>query len=567
MSEEFQYNPLIAAAPAAGHLRLVPLGGLGEIGMNMMVYEYGDEIIVIDCGIMFPGEDTPGVDLIIPDTTYLEDRKDKVKAFVITHCHEDHIGALPYILPKFDCPVYGTKLTLGLIQPKLKEHKLLGVLDLQIIKPRDMVQVGEFMLEFIRVTHSTVDCIGIAVHTPIGTIMHTGDFKIDPTPVDDEKTDIFTLSRLGESGVLALLSDSTNVEKEGYTLSERELGDNFEQIFANAKGRIIAATFSSNIHRVQQLIDTAMKYERRVIFAGRSMVSNIRIADELGYMNFPSGIQGTLNDIHTLPDNRILLITTGSQGEAMSALSRIALDDHKHVEIMKGDTVIISARVIPGNEKSIARIINDLYRRGAEVIYERVSEVHVSGHASQEEQKLMLNLVKPKMFIPIHGEYRHLVRHAQLAIKCGVDPDRVQVIENGDVVELTADTLDVIGHTSSGRVFVDGKGVGDVEDEVIRDRRHLAEDGFCIVTVALNRHTGEVISPPEVTTRGFIVEEAFAELIAQAEQSAKDTLETIEPAIRKDNSALQEALSRAVKKYLFKQTNRRPMVLTNIIEL
>jgi ribonuclease J len=553
--------------PAPGRLRLVPLGGLGEIGMNMMVYEYGDDIIIVDCGVMFPGEETPGVDLIIPDTTYLEDRKDRIRGVFLTHCHEDHIGALPYFLKELEVPVYGTCLTLGLIQPKLKEHKMTGDVDLVEVKPRDVVEAGAFMVEFVRMTHSTVDCVGMAISTPVGTIFHTGDFKIDLTPVDGECMDFHTLSRLGEEGVLLLLSDSTNSEREGYTLSEKEVGDTFDQIFRDTDGRIIATTFASNIHRIQQLIDMAVKYNRRVIFAGRSMVNNTRIANELGYLSIPAGVQATFGDMNFLDDNQILILTTGSQGEAMSALARMTFDEHKQVEIKEGDTVVISARVIPGNERSIARIINNLYRQGAKVYYEKVSEIHVSGHASQEEQKLMINMIKPKFFMPIHGEYRHLVTHAGLAERTGIPRENIMIAENGDVLEITPDSFEKIGHTRNGRVFVDGKGVGDVEDAVLRDRKHLSSDGFCIVTVGIDRHTGEIIRDPDVTSRGFIFEEEAEDLMAQAEQSVKSALEAMPVSLRTDQQEVQEVVMAALKRYLYKQTSRRPMILPVIIEL
>ncbi len=548
-------------------LRILPLGGLGEIGMNMMAFEYGDDIIVVDCGVMFPGEDTPGVDLIIPDTTYLEDNKSKVRAFIITHCHEDHIGALPYVLPQINVPVYGTKLTLGLIQPKLKEHKLLGSVDLRVVKPRDIVKIGCFRVEFIRVTHSTVDCVALAIHTPIGTVIHTGDFKIDPTPVDGEVMDFHTLARLAEEKVILLLSDSTNVEREGYTLSEKDVGDAFDRIFQNAPGRIIAATFSSNIHRVQQLIDVAEKYDRRFILTGRSMVNNMRIANELGYLHIPAKLQATFNDLNKMAPLETLIITTGSQGEPMSALFRMAHDEHKNIDIEQGDTVIISARIIPGNEKSIARTINNVYRRGAEVFYENVSEIHVSGHASQEEQKMMINLVKPEYFIPIHGEYRHLVHHAQLAQRCGIPEENTLIIENGDVVELSEEGLKNVGRTVSGRVFVDGKGVGDVGDTVLRDRRHLSSDGMCIVTVGIDRNTGAIIRDPDVISRGFVYEEEAGDLISAAEKKVKDALEAMSPEARIDVPEAQEEITNALRKYLFKHTKRRPMILPIIIEL
>ncbi|MDI6783541.1 MAG: ribonuclease J, partial [bacterium] len=508
-------------------IRFIPLGGLGEIGMNMSVFESNDDIIIIDCGVMFPEEETPGVDLIIPEISYLLERKEKIRGIILTHGHEDHVGALPFVLKQLNVPLYGTRLTLGLIEPKLREFGLLDQTTRITVKPREMITLGVFRIKFIRVTHSIVDGVGLGIHTPVGTIVHSGDFKIDPTPVDGELMDLHTFTELGEQGVLLLLSDSTNVEREGYTLSEKEIGDTLDKIFAEAKGRIIAATFSSNIHRVQQLVDKAYKYGRSVAVTGKSMTSNVRIAAELGYLSLPENTFVQFSDIQRIAPEQTVIITTGSQGEPMSVLTRLALNEHKQIKINQGDTVIISARVIPGNEKSIARTINHLFRRGAEVYYERVSEVHVSGHASQEELKLMINMVRPKYFVPVHGEYRHLYHHAQLAQQVGIPAENTLIVEDGDVIELTPDAIRKVAQISANRVFVDGKGVGDVGDTVLRDRLHLSSDGMFIVVVGINRLTGELVTGPEIVSRGFVFMEEAGDLIAESQELVKQILAEI----------------------------------------
>ncbi|MCX7918267.1 MAG: ribonuclease J [bacterium] len=548
-------------------IRFIPLGGLGEIGMNMMVFESANDIIVIDCGVMFPEEETPGVDLIIPEITYLLERKDKLRGIILTHGHEDHVGALPFFLQQLNVPLYGTRLTLGLIEPKLREFDLLDQTQRNIVKPRDQIILGDFRIEFIRVTHSIVDGVGLGIHTPIGTIVHSGDFKIDPTPVDGELMDLHKFTELGEQGVLLLLSDSTNVEREGYTLSEKDIGDTLDTIFAQAKGRIIAATFSSNIHRVQQIIDKAYKYGRSVAVTGKSMTSNVRIAADLGYLSIPENTFVQFGDIQRIQPDKTVIITTGSQGEPMSVLARLAMNEHKQIKINPGDTVIISARVIPGNEKSIARTINHLFRRGAEVYYERVSEIHVSGHASQEEQKLMLNMVRPKYFIPVHGEYRHLFYHVQLAQQIGIPANHTLIVEDGDIIELTPNSIRKVGETSANRVFVDGKGVGDVGDTVLRDRLHLASDGMFIIVIGINRLTGELVAEPEIVSRGFVFMEEAGDLIAESQELVKQILAEIPKESKTEWAIVKSEVTTGIRRFLYKRIERRPMILPVIIEL
>lgn len=552
---------------AEDSIRFIPLGGLGEIGMNMMVFESAEDIIIVDCGVMFPEEETPGVDLIIPEISYLLDRVDKIRGIILTHGHEDHVGALPFVLKQLNVPIYGTRLTLGLIEPKLREFNLLDKTTRIVVKPRETIHLGVFSIEFIRVTHSIVDGVGLGIHTPVGTIVHSGDFKVDPTPVDGELMDLHKFTELGEKGTLLLLSDSTNVEREGYTLSEKEIADTLDAIFATAKGRIIAATFSSNIHRVQQIMDTAYKYNRSVAVTGKSMTSNVRIAAELGYLQLPENTFVQFGDIQRMAPEHTVIITTGSQGEPMSVLARLAMNEHKQIQINPGDTVIISARVIPGNEKSIARTINHLFRRGAEVFYERVSEVHVSGHASQEEQKLMINMVRPKFFVPVHGEYRHLHYHAQLAQRVGVPADHTLIAEDGDVVELTPDRIRKIDKVSANRVFVDGKGVGDVGDTVLRDRLHLSSDGMFIVVLGLNRLTGEVVTGPEIVSRGFVFMEEAGDLITECQDLIKQKIAEIPKESKMELAMVKSEVTTALRRFLFKRIQRRPMIMPVIIEL
>jgi ribonuclease J len=548
-------------------VRLIPLGGLGEIGMNMMVMEYDDSIIVVDAGLMFPEDHMLGIDLVIPDITYLRENRDKVKAFVITHGHEDHTGALPFILRELKAPVYGTGLTLGLIREKLKEFGLDSTTEFRKVTPREKVSIGPFDVEFIRVCHSIVDGTGLAITTPVGVIVHTGDFKLDQTPVDGEILDYARFSEYGERGVRLLLSDSTNVERTGFTLSEREVGITFEEIFSASRGRIIVAAFSSNIHRVQQVMDVAARCGKRVILNGRSMVNNARIARELGYLKVPDGLIMDFKELNTISPREAVLLTTGSQGEPMSALTRMAMDDHKQIKIVKGDTVILSSRFIPGNEKAISTMMNHLYRRGAEVIYEKVSEIHVSGHASQEELKIMMNLVKPACFVPVHGEYRHLVKHTHLARKMGIDDENIILAEDGDIVEVTADSISIAGRVEAGKVFVDGKGVGDVGKMVLRDRMHLSQDGMVIALIGLNERTGEVIFGPDIITRGLVFEEESTHLLEGAKGAVLDILSKVNVEAKGEALEVKEEIRRALRRFFNKALERRPIILPLIIEM
>ena len=548
-------------------LRFIPLGGLGEIGMNMMDMEYGDSMIVIDAGLMFPEEHMLGIDLVIPDITYLRNNRERVKAFVITHGHEDHTGALPFILRELQVPVYGTGLTLGLIKEKLKEFGLDKETEFRRVKPRETVTIGHFSIEFIRVSHSIVDGVGLAITTPTGVVVHTGDFKFDQTPVDGEVLDYARFSEYGERGVLLLLSDSTNVERSGFTLSEREVGKTFEEIFRLKKGRIIVAAFSSNIHRIQQVIDVSARCGKKVVLNGRSMVSNVRIANELGYLHVPDGLLVDIKELDGLPPEETVLMTTGSQGEPMSALTRMAMDDHKQIKVGSGDTVILSSRFIPGNEKAISTMMNHLYRRGAEVIYEKVSEIHVSGHASQEELKIMMNLVKPTSFMPVHGEYRHLIKHCRLAETMGIEKDRIVLAEDGEVVEVTAEGIGITGRVEAGKVFVDGKGVGDVGNMVLKDRKHLSQDGMVIALIGLNQKTGEVIYGPDILTRGLVFEESSSHLLEGAKGMVIDLLGRINVEAKGEVQEVKEEIMRALRRYFNKALKRRPIIFPLIIEM
>ncbi len=548
-------------------LKITPLGGLGEIGLNMMTFEYGDDIIIVDCGLMFPEPFMLGIDLVIPDISSLLDRKESIRGIFLTHGHEDHIGALPYILRQITPPIYGTALTTGFVREKLKEIDLDGEVELHQIKPREKVTVGSFTVEFIRVAHSIVDGCAFAIHTPEGVVIHTGDFKIDQTPVDGELTDLATFARYGESGVLALLSDSTNVEREGYTLSERLVGEAFDEIFPKCPARIIVAAFSSNIHRVQQVVDAAIKCGRKVLLNGRSMLANVQIARELGYITIPDDVLIDLKELPKIPREQVCMITTGSQGEPMSALSRIAMDDHKQIKLEAGDTVILSSRFIPGNEKTISDLINHLYRRGAEVFHENVSEVHVSGHASQEELKLILNLVQPRWFLPIHGEYRHLVKHAKLAERVGIPKERCIIMTNGDVVAFSGNEACVLDKVEHGRVFVDGKGVGDVGAIVLKDRKHLSEDGMVVVIIGIEQETGKIIYGPDIVSRGFVFEDESREYLEAARQVVIDTLATHSIEMLGDWTEVKQEVRAVLRRFFKKSIERRPVILPVIMEM
>lgn len=548
-------------------LSLIPLGGLGEIGKNMMVVRFGENILLVDCGLMFPEEEMLGIDIVIPDISYLLENREIVRGIVLTHGHEDHIGALPYVLRQLKVPVYGTKLTLGLLQGKLKEQGIYGEAALHTVKPRDSVQIGPFKVEFIRVSHSIPDAVAVAIHTPLGVVLHTGDFKIDQTPVDGQVTDFQRLAQLGEKGVLVLLSDSTNAERPGYTMSERVVGNTFDETFRQTTDRIIIATFATNVHRLQQAIQAAYKHNRKVAVVGRSMVNVVNIANELGYMDIPEGTLVELEEANRLPRSKVVILTTGSQGEPMSALTRMALADHRQVEILPGDTIIISAIPIPGNEKLVARIIDQLFKQGARVIYEPVSGIHVSGHPSQEELKLMINLVRPKFFVPVHGEYRMLIKHAELARDVGVLPENIFVAENGQVLEFTRRSGRIVGRVTAGKVLVDGLGVGDVGNIVLRDRKLLSQDGILIVVVTINRESGLIMAGPDIVSRGFVYVRESEELLEEAKIKVKSALDKCTEKGISEWSSIKSQVRDALGKFLYEKTRRRPMILPIIMEV
>jgi ribonuclease J len=547
-------------------LLVIPLGGVEEIGLNMTVFQYEDDIIIVDAGLMFPDEEMLGVDIVIPDFTYLLENREKIRAIVLTHGHEDHVGALPYLLREINVPVFGTPLTLALLKEKLKEFEIKDA-TLISVKPRDIVTIGKFRVEFIRVTHSIVDGVGLGIQTPVGNVIHTGDFKLDPTPVDGELLDFHKFTEYGEKGTLLMMSDSTNAEKGGFTFSEKEVRRAFEDIFAKSSGRIIIATFASNIHRVQQAIDVAVQFGRKVIMCGKSMVSNAAIALELGYLKMPQGTWVKIEHLKDLRDDEVVIITTGSQGEPMSVLSRIAIDEHKQIKIREGDIVILSAKVIPGNERSIGRIINHLMRRGAEVKYEQVSDIHVSGHASKEELKLMMNLVRPKYFVPIHGEYRHLKYHYKLAVKSGIPRENLFILENGSVLEISDSGAIVRDKVTSGRIFIDGRDTGGVEDIVLRDRRRLAHDGIVIILVGIEKSTKKIISGPEIISRGFVFEDASQDIINEVRNLMAASLENLDDDIIADVTVVQAKMRSTLKKYLRNTMERNPMIMPIIMEV
>lgn len=552
---------------APSGLNIIPLGGLGEIGLNMLLIEYEEHILIIDAGLMFPEDYMLGIDIVIQDFSYLLKNQERIRAIVLTHGHEDHIGALPFLLKEISVPIYGSRFTLELVKEKLKEHHLLGQSDLRTVSPKEFLTIGPFHLEFIRVTHSIPDGLGLAIQTPLGTLIHSGDFKIDQTPLDGVITDINTFAAYGAKGVLALMSDSTNVEREGHTLPEKRIGETLDQIMRDCEGRVIVAVFASNIHRIQQVVDSAVRYQRKVTFNGKSMITNCRIAQEIGLLTIPPGVELSLGEMLQLPDSQVTMITTGSQAEPMSSLTRIARDDHKQIKIKKGDTVILSSRFIPGNEKAIDGLINNLYRFGAEVIYEKVSEIHVSGHANQEELKLMLHLTRPKYFIPIHGEYRHLVKHAQLANKIGIPKENLILAENGQVIRFDQEGGRIVDQVEVGRVFVDGKGVGDVGNLILRDRRHLSNEGLVVVQVVLNNQTGELLSGPDIISRGFISEEEYPQLMQEAKEMVLEILYLRQKEGIKDWSEIQEEIRKTLRRFFDHSLERRPVVLPLIIPM
>ncbi len=552
-------------AKTAKKLKIIPLGGVGEIGKNMTVIEYGSDIIVVDCGMSFPDEEMPGIDVVIPDMTYIEKNAANVRGILITHGHEDHIGAVPYALQKLNVPVYATKLTMALIEQKLTEIKV-DHADLNCVSPGDTIRLGCFSVEFIKTSHSIAGACALAINTPIGTLIHTGDFKVDYTPIDGEPIDIARLAYYGSRGVLALMSDSTNVENEGHTPSERGIGKTFEHCFDKAKGRVIVATFASNIYRIQQIADVAISFGRVVCFQGRSMVKIAEIAKELGYLQLPDESVVEVGQLKKYRDDQICVITTGSQGEPMSGLFRMANSSHK-VNVGKGDMVIISASSIPGNEKSVGRVINQLYQHGAKVIYERMADVHVSGHACKEELKLMLTLTKPKFFIPVHGEARHLYQHKELAEELGIPEEDIFVTEIGDVVELTRNKGRIAGSVTAGSVMVDGSGVGDIGNVVLRDRKLLSEDGIFTVVITLNKQTGALLAQPEILSRGFVYEKNSEELLKETRELVKAKAAQFEKNHRSSWSSIKNDIRNSIKNYLYERTKRRPMVMPIIIEI
>jgi ribonuclease J len=547
-------------------VRIIPLGGLGEFGLNMMLVEYGEAAIAIDCGLMFPGADLLGIDLVIPDISYLLENKHKLKAIVLTHAHEDHMGALPYVLERLSVPIYATRLTLGLLSNRVREHGLEDVADVREITAGKLWDLGPFKLEGIRVTHSLMDCLALAIQTPVGTIIHTGDFKIDNTPMEGEMFDFQRFAAYGEKGVLLLLSDSTTVERRGHTGSEREVGTNLEQIFQQSSGRVLVSTFASSIPRIQQVLEISERCDRRVVLSGRSMVRNSQVAADLGYLRLPRSFMTENDRWQDLAPERLTFLTTGSQGEPLSVLHRVALNDHKTIKIQRGDNVILSSKFIPGNEKIISNLINHLYRRGAEVHYEKVSEIHVSGHASQEELKIMLQLTRPRFFVPIHGEYRHLVRHQRLAQDVGVPESNCFILEDGEVLELTAQGAHKTTPVQVGKVFVDGKGIGDVGPIVIRDRRHLSEDGMVLAVLAIHQQSGEIVAGPDLISRGFVRDEEGEEIFEQARKVVLETFSGMNRETRADRAELQEEIRIALRRHFRKKLERRPVVLPYIVE-
>ncbi len=548
-------------------LKLIPLGGLGEIGKNMMVLEYENDIIIIDAGLMFPEEEMLGIDLVIPDVSYVVERKEKVRGIIITHGHEDHIGALPYLLPQLDnAPVYSTKLTNGLIRVKLKERRTREGVNLKVLETGKEITLGKFKVELFPVCHSIPDAAGIIVRTPEGVIIHSGDFKIDHTPVSGKGTDLSRLATLGAQGVLLLLSDSTYAELPGYTPSEQIVGESLEQVIANAPGRVIVTTFSSLISRVQQVIDAAAKYQRRVFIVGRSMSDTVRISLELGYLNAPDGILGRIDEVKGLPPDRIVLVTTGSQGEPTSALVRMANRDHRHVHIQRGDTIVLSATPVPGNESLVNRTVDNLFKQGARVMYGKLGQVHVHGHGSQEELKLILSLVKPKYFVPIHGEYRHLSLHARLAESVGISPDNIFVMEDGDVLELGAGAARINGKVGSGHVYVDGLSVGDIGGVVLRTRRMLSRDGIVVVIIAVNRQTGKLVGRPDIVTRGFIDTREFKSMMDESRELLARTLDHSGGRVA-EWSFINTKVKDTLDKFYYQRTKRRPMILPFMVKV
>lgn len=548
-------------------IKIIPLGGLEEVGKNMTVIEYGDEMILIDCGVAFPEDEMLGVDLVIPDISYLEKNKERLKAIFITHGHEDHIGAIPYVLKTINVPLYATRLTLGLIKNKLEEHKMVRDTTMKCVKAGDIVTIGNMKIEFIRITHSIADSVAIAIHTPIGVIVHTGDFKVDYTPIDGKQMDFARFAELGSKGVLALMSDSTNSERPGYTMSESSVGKVFEEIFKDCEKRIIVATFASNVHRVQQIINSAIKNDRKVAICGRSMINVMTVAKELGYLDIPDDVFIDMDNIDDYPPEKLVLITTGSQGETMSGLSRMAAGIHKKVTINSKDLIILSATPIPGNEKLVADIIDDLFKIGADVIYHSLADIHVSGHACIEEQKLMLSLIKPKYFIPVHGEFRHLKAHAETAKKVGVLEENIVMLTNGKVLELDKNFCKITSTVPSGGVLIDGLGIGDVGSIVLRDRQHLSQDGLIIVVMAMEAKTGQIVAGPDIISRGFVYVRESEDLMEEIKQRLKKDIEKFDREKIKDWTIIKNTLKEGLHDFLYSKTKRNPMIIPVITEV
>ena len=549
------------------NLKIIPLGGLGEIGKNITVFEYGNEIVLVDCGLEFPEDDMLGVDLVIPDITYLEKNKDKIKGLVITHGHEDHIGSIPYVLRQINIPIYATKLTIGLIKNKLEEHKLLSSTKLVTVEQGQTVHFGNIRVEFIRSSHSIPDSVMLAIHTPAGTVLHTGDFKIDYTPIDNQLMDLGRIAELGNKGIIALLSDSTNAERKGFTMSESSVGEVFDKLFLNNTKRIVVATFASNVHRVQQIVNSAVKYGRKIAVCGRSMINMIDTARQLGYIDAPENLFIDIDMIKNYPDDQLVIITTGSQGEAMSALTRMASGEHRKVVITPNDLIIISATPIPGNEKLVSKVIDDLMQIGAEVVYSALEDVHVSGHACQEEQKLILALARPKYFIPVHGEYRQLKAHAETAEEMGIPKENIFMMKNGRIIEMNQNEAKLAGAVPSGKILVDGLGVGDVGNIVLRDRQHLSQDGLIIIVMTMDGASGSIVSGPDVISRGFVYVRESENLMDDVKRQIREEVQKFEDKNITDWSTIKSTLKDSLREYIFQKTKRNPMILPIIMEI
>ena len=548
-------------------LKIIPLGGLDEIGKNITIFEYGNEIVLVDCGLEFPEDDMLGVDLVIPDVTYLEKNKEKIKGMVITHGHEDHIGAIPYVLKQINIPIYATKLTMGLIKNKLEEHKLLNSAKLFTVDQGQTINFGNIKVELIRSNHSIPDAVMLAIHTPQGVVLHTGDFKVDFTPIDDKVMDLGRIAELGNKGIIALMSDSTNSERKGYTMSESTVGDVFDRLFQNNKKRIVVATFASNVHRVQQIVNSAEKYGRKIAVCGRSMINMIETARELGYIDAPENMFIDIDMIKNYTDEQLVIITTGSQGETMSALTRMAAGEHKKVVITPNDMVIISATPIPGNEKLVSNVINDLMQIGAEVIYSALEAIHVSGHACQEEQKLIISLAKPKFFIPVHGEYRQLRAHAETAKQMGIPAENIFILENGKTLEINKKHAKITNSVPSGKILVDGLGVGDVGNIVLRDRQHLSQDGLIVIVMGMDSNTGEIVSGPDVVSRGFVYVRESENLMDDVKSVVRHEIKKCEEKGIRDWSTIKTTTRENLRDYIFAKTKRNPMIIPIIMEV